>query len=662
MSDNRRYRPLRTGGALLLAAVVLAVSVNTSDSIFIKTYLLLAGAALLVVWMKWIVLAEGAWSLSAGEAAMLAYPAVSALSFIAAVRPAAGLEPFALLLAVACMAIVAARAYQGEGERFFLAVTVVTAAAALVAAAGEIPGLLPVRVLESAERQTTSTFGNSSYFAGFLVMALPIVIAWALGRRRFSALQIAGLILALAVVVLIIRTETRSAWGGAAAGLVVLAIAARRLRGAVAGVAAAALIAGILLFPTLIESRIGASLSGSPTSSIARRTVFYHGAWNAFLSSPIIGNGVGNFPIFLPKFRAADYWVARAEDIVPHAHNEFLEVLSETGIAGCAAFLLVLVLLASAARRALRERPGDLVAAGCAAALAGGLVDNLSSVSLRIAPDALLFWMTAGVLLGCAGNPAGPQWRMTIPAALRPLRFALPVMLAAGLWLYGSTFPARYASEKEFLEGSALRWEKKPSVDRFRNVLALNPGHGEARIYLAADLLQAGAFLPAKRETDTLLNYYPYYPKAKLIAALADFGLGDTAAAVAEISAEMALEHAPQVLFTAGQIAARSGKLGEAASRYDELIASGVRAGRNDYVAQTLHEATVSHIDLKERYAEVGRTFAPDAAVMGRLAEAYVAAGKRSEARGVLAGMRLRFGAAPDILRWVTAMEDSLGK
>src|ERR1043166_5141123 len=113
------------------------------------------------------------------------------------------------------------------------------------------------------------------------------------------------------------------------------------------------------LFPDIIQRRLSNILEGGPTSSIARRLYFYAGAWKAFLASPVIGNGIGNFIVFLPKFRPPDYWMFRSEDIAPHAHNEFLEVLSETGLFGFIAFFVLLSAAFIVLRKKLNELSGN---------------------------------------------------------------------------------------------------------------------------------------------------------------------------------------------------------------------------------------------------------------------------------------------------------------
>src|SRR6202011_5490624 len=85
--------------------------------------------------------------------------------------------------------------------------------------------------------------------------------------------------------------------------------------------------------------------------------------------------------------------------IVTHAHNDYVEALADTGIAGglcCAAFLLTLIITAI---RRIRRRSTVLQATlqmGALVSCAGLLVHSLVDFNLHIPSNALLFFLMAG--------------------------------------------------------------------------------------------------------------------------------------------------------------------------------------------------------------------------------------------------------------------------
>lgn len=76
-----------------------------------------------------------------------------------------------------------------------------------------------------------------------------------------------------------------------------------------------------------------------PQGTVALRLVLWSAAWQAFLSSPIIGIGIGNFRLvyqIIPEVAITELWTRVAN---MSAHNVFLQYLAETGIIGASALL-----------------------------------------------------------------------------------------------------------------------------------------------------------------------------------------------------------------------------------------------------------------------------------------------------------------------------------
>ena len=121
---------------------------------------------------------------------------------------------------------------------------------------------------------------------------------------------------------------------------------------------------------------------------------------------PIFGHGINTF-----MANYLDYWVG-GERQPRYAHNCYLQVAAETGIAGLLAFLAVLGLLFARLRHGIRRIRGDdgiwvigMTAGLVAFALQAGIDTNF--YALR---QAALFWVLSGIALGL-------HQRETIPSA-----------------------------------------------------------------------------------------------------------------------------------------------------------------------------------------------------------------------------------------------------
>ncbi len=95
-------------------------------------------------------------------------------------------------------------------------------------------------------------------------------------------------------------------------------------------------------------------------SAISRedRVWFRAAAWKMFEDNPVLGVGTGNFGYLYNQYRPGD---APEVDFVAKAHNQYLEILAETGVIGFGIFLVVVVQLIMVVWRGLLARDDRLL-------------------------------------------------------------------------------------------------------------------------------------------------------------------------------------------------------------------------------------------------------------------------------------------------------------
>ncbi len=232
--------------------------------------------------------------------------------------------------------------------------------------------------------QMGGTLGNPNFVSAAMALAVPA--GWLLGRRWF----LAG---AAAAALFCVTQSTSTALMAIWAGVMVVALYAgqRRLLLAGAAGAALALAAFLALDNGLLE------LAGSTKGPGARMTTWGLTVAHWGRSAPLFGLGAGSWP---------DWWAGQVgQDGIwwkwRHAHNEFIELGFEHGLAGLG---LVLGGLASALR-SLWQKRGDPEAVFLAGLLATGIVSCMGNFSLHLAPLAVV--ILAG--LGLAERVGGPD-------------------------------------------------------------------------------------------------------------------------------------------------------------------------------------------------------------------------------------------------------------
>jgi hypothetical protein len=177
---------------------------------------------------------------------------------------------------------------------------------------------------------------------------------------------------------------------------------------------------------------------------------------------PLFGVGISQFYELFPRYSSVELREAFASSaVVPvtheNAHNNLMQILAELGIAGLAAFFLVLM---TALRRS-REEKTPFWRMAALSGLAAFLLTCLGGHPLLTPMVAFPFWLA----LGLAASAAAPV------AAVHGIYLRRLVVMGAVLLL--ATLPARAGYERRDanLEGVTIgfsRWEQDEEGNRFR--------------------------------------------------------------------------------------------------------------------------------------------------------------------------------------------------
>ena len=295
----------------------------------------------------------------------------------------------------------------------------------------------------------TGTFVNRNHLAGYFELAIPITFVLALGyipwqRRRRShrraqaevpvrrADTVLGMLCLAAIGAMVLAmglTQSRggvlSSLGSLGAGALAFGLWQRRLTGrrVVIGAAVLAGLAMLWLQSPELLARFGSGLRLTPYS---RPSVWRETAMIA-RDFPLFGVGLGNFEFVFPRYQPEG-----THTYFEMAHNDYLQLLVETGILGAACFSWLFWMLARVVVRNLREAAPErgLLALGLTTSLIALLLHSFTDFNLRIPSNALLFVIAFGatVRLLDRGSGSGLQGWM-------PLRSSLPayaIVVTAG--------------------------------------------------------------------------------------------------------------------------------------------------------------------------------------------------------------------------------------
>lgn len=385
-----------------------------------------------------------------------------------------------------------------------------------VAAAGvaSIYGLMQalgfdfLRWAESSLFRIFSTFGQPNFFGHYLVVMLPLTIyAAVFVARRWYTRGIFAFI-ALAELVCLVLTYSRSAWVAFAVSLIVAVLAALWYFGR-KKIALTSALVGVVIFILLtlapVRSAIFNSVDYSPTGLVFRlvtifdfkigsagtRLFYWQAAWQAFKTAPLERQLLGFGPdvqasVFVSEYEPVWAYYERMNSFPDRAHNAPLDFLLQFGLIGAAAFIALLGFIMKPFLKRWRRARGEDYWFGLAlgsSLLAYG-VNNLFSFSLT-AMVLLLFILLAIIWnYGCQGATKELKLSFFQPASRFIIAVATIILL--GVLFYGYSLRPMIADAYYMkVKRAEARGDCRVVLDNMEKVLEWYPvSHYYARIYL----------------------------------------------------------------------------------------------------------------------------------------------------------------------------------
>jgi O-antigen ligase len=260
-------------------------------------------------------------------------------------------------------------------------------------------------------------YANRNHFAGFAELVIPVaLVPLVLGKVRRER-WLAAAIFALLPIVAIFLSASR---GGilsfiAELGVLALLMVLRRAGGKHVLAGGVVLLLALLLVSWLGVRQILERFSSmqSLEVTVGKRATMRQDAWRIFRDHPWTGTGLGTLPMVFPAYESL-----YDGKIVNHAHNDYLEMLADSGLAGalCCAWFLGVLFFSSLKQLLVTDNSfaAALHLSGLVACC-GFLVHSLVDFNMHMPGNALLFFLMA--LLSTAPMPQRRSERLARPSA-----------------------------------------------------------------------------------------------------------------------------------------------------------------------------------------------------------------------------------------------------
>jgi O-antigen ligase len=255
---------------------------------------------------------------------------------------------------------------------------------------------------------------NHNHYAGLIEMLVPIPLVLALTRLASPRTRSAAAAAAALMVGTIFLSGSRGGMLAIVAELAILAILlVKQKRGLSTAILVGvflALVVGLLAWVggDAVVKRWASVGSSHPDISVDMRLNIDRDAFRMFLKKPVLGWGLGTFPVVYPQFRTF-----YTNFFVNEAHNDYLQLLVEMGVLGFGTMLWFLLTIYTRALKKIGNWAGDLSGAttlACVLGLSGILVHSAFDFNLQIPANAALFYVLCTI---AAAEP------FTLPARKR---------------------------------------------------------------------------------------------------------------------------------------------------------------------------------------------------------------------------------------------------
>jgi O-antigen ligase len=247
----------------------------------------------------------------------------------------------------------------------------------------------------------SATYGNHNHLAGYLEMAIPLILGLFLtgykGGKLFLMIYLTFMLLTALVLSL-----SRGGWIGSLLGLSLMAFALltsryfKRKGFILAAIGGSLALVMIVLVSTPVVERVLTAMEKEEEASFHSRLVAWGGVVEMIGDYPLLGTGPGTFPAIFTQYQPPGL-----SSHFTMAHNDYLHFTSEVGLPLIAIFAWMVIALYRKGFKKLKN-PSRLIRGTTLGAMSGItaiLFHSISDFNLHIPANALLFTVLVAIVV-----------------------------------------------------------------------------------------------------------------------------------------------------------------------------------------------------------------------------------------------------------------------
>jgi O-antigen ligase len=260
------------------------------------------------------------------------------------------------------------------------------------------------RIYWSIKPRVGSVYGsyvNHNHYAGLMELVVPLALVLALDGRVRAEKRILPAFATVMMTASVFLCQSRGGMIAVIVELVFLGIvwiiqfSPRKSALVFVAFCLTTLVLLAWVAPQQVSSRI-------TDAHDAARLLIHRDSVRMFVAHPFLGSGLGTFPTVFPHYR-----VFYDGFLINHAHDDYLELLLETGLAGFGVMIWFIVVLYRQGVRNIRLinfSPTAMMSTAALAACMGLLAHSFMDFNLHIPANAALFYVMCAVATAPRGN------------------------------------------------------------------------------------------------------------------------------------------------------------------------------------------------------------------------------------------------------------------
>ncbi|MFA4991646.1 MAG: O-antigen ligase family protein [Candidatus Omnitrophota bacterium] len=372
----------------------------------------------------------------------------------------------------------------------------------------------------------SSVYVNHNHFAGLLELCVPLCVGLALGEKD-GGKRLLYVYAFFMMLLAFILSMSRGAWFSLMFSMpVLLALLYKKnfIKKRTFILFFIFVVIGFLFIKKTAPDLFLGRMASYRNLDLEGRLDIWKGALGIIKDNPLLGTGIGTFAHHFPRYRPEGLNL-----FANYAHNDYLQLASESGIVSLLAWLYMLfVIIRKGIRTYLLSESNfkKVVSLGISAGILSMAVHSMVDFNLRIPANAVLFTVLSGLLFSLSSRRDNSDRRLEIVLNKKALCVLRPLFIVfMSVWIFGAF--RLVAADAMVMSARKAGLEEKLNI--LNRAVYLSPGNNDyykriARAYTSR------AYAGPDREKDLFmaLEYYRRASELNPIDAWAWSGVADS--------------------------------------------------------------------------------------------------------------------------------------